>query len=72
MKYQVIFTLGEFSAGNILKYLSYFSQKTGFDISCELSQTRMKGQILLSRKNKKNVTNLSSAELDQRMVKGNN
>ena len=29
-------TLGKISA-DILKYLSYFSQKTGFDISCKLS-----------------------------------
>ena len=29
----------------------------------------MKCQILFSRKNKKNVTNLSSAELAQRVVK---
>ena len=31
-------TLGNiYSADNILKYLSYFSEKTGFDISCKLS-----------------------------------
>ena len=31
----------------------------------------MKCQILFSRKNKKNIINLSSAELAQRVVKGN-
>ena len=30
-------TLGKNSADNILKYPSYFSQKTGFDFSCKLS-----------------------------------
>ena len=36
-------------------YLSYFSQKIGFDISCKLSHLEticMKFQILLSKKNK--------------------
>ena len=26
----------KFSADNILKYFSYFTQETGFDISCKL------------------------------------
>ena len=31
-------TLGNiYSADDILKYLSYFSEKTGFDISCKFS-----------------------------------
>ena len=39
----------KFSADDILKYFSYFSQKTGFDISCKLSPLEticMKCQIL--------------------------
>ena len=55
----------------MLKYFSYFSQKTGFDISCKLSPIKticMKCQILFSGKNKKNI-NLSSAELAKRVVK---
>ena len=60
----------KFSAENILKYISYFSQKTGFDISCKLSPLEticMKCQMLFSGKNKKNIS-LSSAELAQRVV----
>ena len=60
------------SADNILKYFSYFSQKTGFDISCKLSPLEticMKCQILFSGKNKKNINYLSSAELAKRVVK---
>ena len=30
-------TLSKFSAEDTLKYFSYFSQETGFDISCKLS-----------------------------------
>ena len=40
-------------------YFSYFSQKTGFDISCKLSPEEticMKYQILFSGKNKKNIS----------------
>ena len=46
-------------------FLSYFSQKTGFDTSCKLSPQEivyMKCHILISVKNKKNIINLSSAE----------
>ena len=41
-----------------LEYFSFFSQKTGFDISCKLSPLEticMKCQILFPGKNKKNV-----------------
>ena len=51
---------------------SYFFQKTEFDISCKLSPLEticMKCQILFSGKNKKNIINLSSAELAQGVVK---
>ena len=51
-----------------------FSQKTDFDISCKLSPIETictKCQILFSGKNKKNITNLSSAELAKRVVKVN-
>ena len=57
---------------DILKCITYFFQKTGFDISCKLSSMEtscMKCQILFSEKNKKNITNLSSADLAQRVVK---
>ena len=54
---------------------SYFSQTTGFDISCKLSPLEticMKLRILFSeKKNKKNVTNLPPAELAQGVVKVN-
>ena len=43
-----------------MKYFSYSSQKIGFDISCELYP--------VSEKNKKNITNLTLAELAQRAV----
>ena len=60
----------KFSADDNVKYFSYFSQKTGFDISCKLSETIcMKYQTLFSGKKKKNITNLSSAELAKRVVK---
>ena len=58
----------KFSADDILKYFSYFSKKTGFDISCKLSPICMKCQILFPAKNKKNITNLLSAELAKRVV----
>ena len=52
---------------------SYFSQKTGFDMSFKLSLLEticMKCQIMFSGKNKKKNTNfLFFAELAQRMVK---
>ena len=50
----------KFSADDILKYFSSFSEKTGFDISCP---------ILFSRKNKKNITKLPSAKIAKRVVK---
>ena len=61
----------KFSADSILKYFSYFSQEKGFDISCKLSPLEtifMKCQILFSGKYKKNIINLSSAELAKRVV----
>ena len=48
-----------------MKYFSYFSQKTGFDISCKLSTMEivcMKSHIQFSRKNKKKIIKLLSAE----------
>ena len=48
--------LGEKFTNDILKYFSYFSQKTGFDFSCTLSPQEtmcMKCQSLFSGKNKK-------------------
>ena len=52
----------KFSADEILKYFSYFSLKTGFDISCNC----MKCPILFSGKN---IIILSSVESAQRVVK---
>ena len=57
--------LVKFSVTDILKYFSYFSKKTGFDISCKLSL--MSNPVFW--KNKKTITNLSSAELTQSVVK---
>ena len=71
MSYQFKALQVKFSADNILKYFSYFSEKTDFDISCKLSPMEtvcIKCQILFSRENKKNI-NLPSAELAQRVVK---
>ena len=71
----VVYSLSDWikiSADDNLKYFSYFSQETGFDISCKLSLMEticIKCQILFSGKNKKNFINLSSAELAQRVVK---
>ena len=66
-------TLGKiFSRWHFEIFFSYFSQKTGFDISCKLCRMEticMKCQILFSGKNKKNITNLSSAKLIKRVLK---
>ena len=68
-------TLGKiFSRQHFEIFFSYFSQKTGYDISCKLSPKEtvcMKCQILFSGKNKKNIINLSSAKNAQRVVKVN-
>ena len=53
-------------------FFLFFMQETEVDISCKLSPLEticIKCQILFSGKNKKNVINLLSAELAQRMVK---
>ena len=61
----------------LLFYFSYFSQKTRFDIQWPLSSLEticMKCQILFSRGvggGGVDITNLSSAECAQRVVKGN-
>ena len=55
-------------------FFSDFSQKTGFDIPCKLSPLEticMECQILFSGKNKKNIINVSFAELAQKVVKVN-
>ena len=46
------------STDDILKCFSFFSKKTGFDISCKLPPF-----------NKKTIINLSSAQFGQRVVK---
>ena len=56
----------------MLKYFSYFPQETDFDISCKLSPMETictKCQIMFTGENKKNIINLSSAELAHRAVK---
>ena len=54
--------LGKKSAVNILKYFSEFSLKTGFDNVHEMSNPAF------ARKNKKTITNVSSAENAHRVV----
>ena len=56
-------------ADAILKQVSYFSQKIGFDISWKLSPICMKYQSLFSEKNETSIINLSSAEFAQIVVK---
>ena len=58
------------SADEILKYFSYSSRKTEFDISSKLSRETicMKCQSLFSGKNKKNIIKLSPAESAHSMV----
>ena len=71
-EYLTLSTLGKIFSRQHLKYFSYFSQKTGYDISCKLSSKEticMKCQILFSGENKKNVINLSFAENAQRVIK---
>ena len=56
----------KFSADDILKYFSYVSQKTDFDITCILSHVEKickKFQSLFFWNNKKNIINLMSSEL---------
>ena len=64
----------KFSADHILKCF-YFFQKTGFDISANNIVSHGNNLHELSNpvswKNKKNIVNLSSAELAQRVVKVN-
>ena len=52
------------SADNILKYISYFSQKIDIDIPCKLH-----GMFYITGKNKKKNINLSSAEFALRVIK---
>ena len=56
-----------------MQYLQcFYSQKKCFDISCKLSPEEticLKCQSLFSGEIKKNIVNLSSAELAQRVVK---
>ena len=64
----------QFSADDIFEivFLFFFSQVTGFDISCTLSQLEtvcMKCQILLAGKTKKVSSNILSADIIQRVVK---
>ena len=63
----------QFSADDIFEIVFlFFSQVTGFDISCTLSQLEtvcMKCQILLAGKTKKVSSNILSADIIQRVVK---
>ena len=61
----------KFSADDLLKYFSYFSQKicSRFQANClQWRKFSIKSQILFSWKNQKNI-NLSPAEITQRVVK---
>ena len=61
----------KFSPDGILKYF-YFSQETGFDISCKLSPLEticMKCQLLFSGNNNNNIFNLSSVVFALKVVK---
>ena len=54
--------------------LKYFSQKIDFDISCELSPKPketicLNVEVYFLENNKRNIVNLSSAELMQRVIK---
>ena len=59
------------SADDSLKYFSYFSQKTDFDISSPMETICMKYQTCFLGKKIKNITNLLSAEFAKRVVKVN-
>ena len=62
----------QFSALTFFKVFLIFSQETGFDISCTLSQLEtvcMKCQILLAGKTKKVSSYILSADIVQRVVK---
>ena len=71
--------LGKFSADDILKYFSYFSQKLRFDISCKFSQDNLHelSNLLcancfpISWGGERNIINLSCAEFVQRVEKVN-
>ena len=70
-------TPGKIFSRQQFEFFFYFSHRTEFDILCKLSPMEtvcMKYQILFSGKGKKNITNLLSAKLAQRlvMVKGEN
>ena len=64
----------KFSAADILKYISYFSQKTCFDISCNFSPLeticiKMSNPFFFFLEKNKNGIILLSAELPQRVVR---
>ena len=71
--YLTFSTLGKIFSKRHFDIVSYFSQETGFDISCKLSPLTicMKCQFLFSGENKTNFVNLSFAELAQSVVKAN-
>ena len=62
----------KFSADNILKYFSYFIQKTGFDIVSNGINLHEISNPVFEGKNKKNVINLLPAELAHRVEKVKN
>ena len=69
-----VLTLGKIFSRRHTEIFSYISQKTGFDISCKLSPMEticMKCQILFWGKIRKNIINLSSVELAQRVERLN-
>ena len=66
----IVSTFCAISADDHLTFFSYFSQKTGFNISCRMSHKRQWHEILNPvQKNQKNIIHLSSAQLTQSVVK---
>ena len=61
--------LGKFSTNDMLQYFSYSLKKKKKKKGLALETICMKFQVMSSGKNKKNMFNLSSAELAQKAVK---
>ena len=60
-----VFQSGASVSFGLISSFSYFSQKTGFDISCKFC---MKCQILFSGKNKKNISLCSLLKILSRVL----
>ena len=67
-------SMDKFSKQQTNDIFSYFSQKTGFDISCKLSPNgdnlhEISNPVFWGKKEKKYIINLSTVELARRVVK---